>query len=281
LPADAGKQIIEISGGVMKKVRSKDGTMIAYDQIGQGPLLILVSGALQYSAFDQGMRQLADLLSKHFTVINYDRRGRGESTDTQPYALQREIEDIDALIDVAGGSASLYGISSGGALAMEAAIELGNKVKKLAIYEVPYNSDPAAMQAWKKYVNELRKLLAADHNGDAVALFMRYVGATPEQVEGVRQQPIWPLFESIASTLAYDHIAALGEDAAVPVERATHVPMPTLIVTGGASFPFMYETAKRLSGAIPYSVHRVLEGQTHEVSAEALAPVLIEFFKDS
>ena len=132
----------------MKTVRSKDGTVIAYDQLGEGPVVILVAGALQYRAFDQGMKQLAELLSKHFTVINYDRRGRGDSTDTQPYALDREIEDIEALIDATGGSASLYGISSGGALAMEAALKLGDKVKKLAIYEVPYNSDPAAMQAW-------------------------------------------------------------------------------------------------------------------------------------
>ena len=230
----------------MKTVRSKDGTVIAYDQLGEGPVAILVAGALQYRAFDQGMKQLAELLSKHFTVINYDRRGRGDSTDTQPYALDREIEDIEALIDAAGGSASLYGISSGGALAMEAALKLGDKVNKLAIYEVPYNSDPAAMQAWNHYVNELRELLAANRSGDAVALFMKYVGATAEQVEGVRQQPIWPLFESIGPTLAYDHIGALGEDAAIPVERASRVPVPTLIITGGASFPFMQETARTL-----------------------------------
>ena len=264
----------------MKTVHSKDGTVIAYDQLGEGPVVILVSGALQYRAFDQGMKQLAELLSKHFTVINYDRRGRGDSTDTQPYALDREIEDVEALIDAAGRSASLYGISSGGALAMEAAIKLRDKVKKLAIYEVPYNSDPVAIKAWNHYVNELRDLLAANRGGDAVALFMRYVGATDEQVEGVRQQPIWPLFESVSPTLAYDHIAALGEDASVPVERAARVPVPTLIITGGASFPFMQETAKTLIDAIPIAEHRILEGQTHDVSAEPLAPVLIEFFKD-
>src|SRR5215216_501364 len=122
----------------MEKVISKDGTSIAFDQLGQGPAVILVAGALQYRAFDQGMKQLANLLSQQFTVINYDRRGRGDSTDTLPYALEREIEDIEALIDAVGGSASLYGISSGGALAMEAAIKLKEKVRKLAIYEVPY-----------------------------------------------------------------------------------------------------------------------------------------------
>src|SRR5512145_1331912 len=105
----------------MKTVTSRDGTRIAYDQFGQGPVVILVDGALQYRAFDQGMVQLAELLSPYFTVIHYDRRGRGESTDTQPYAVEREIEDIEALVDASGGTAALYGISSGAALAMEAA----------------------------------------------------------------------------------------------------------------------------------------------------------------
>jgi pimeloyl-ACP methyl ester carboxylesterase len=263
----------------MEKVFSKDGTTIGFDRSGTGPAVILVAGALQYRAFDQGMKQLADLLSEHFTVINYDRRGRGASTDTLPYSLEREIEDIEALIDAVGGSASLYGISSGGALAMQAALQLRSKVKKLAIYEVPYNSDPTAMQAWNQYVNELRELLAANRKGDAVALFMRYVGAPVEQVEGMRQQPIWALFESIAPTLAYDHIGALGEDAAVPVERAARVLVPTLLISGGASFPFMRETANTLANAIPNAQQHTLEGQSHEVSAQALAPVLIEFFK--
>ena len=264
----------------MKTVTSKDGTTIAYDQTGSGPVVILVDGALQYRAFDQGMKQLADLLSPHFTVIHYDRRGRGDSTDTQPYALEREIEDIKALVDETGGSVSLYGISSGGALAMEAALALPDKVRKLAIYEVPYNDDESARQGWKKYVDELRELLAADRNADAVGLFMMLVGASPQDVEGVKQTPMWPMFESIAPTLAYDHIAALGEDAAVPVERAARVSVPTLVIDGSDSFPFMHVTAATLVKAIPNAQHRTLEGQTHEVSAEALAPVLIEFFKN-
>ena len=167
----------------MKTVTSKDGTTIAFDQWGAGPAVILVDGALQYRAFDQGMAQLAELLSQHFTVIHYDRRGRGDSTDTQPYALEREIEDIEALIDEAGGSACLYGISSGAALAMEAAIALPNKVNRLVMYEAPYNDDEAARQAWREYVKQLKELLAANRNGDAVGLFMMLVGASPEYVE--------------------------------------------------------------------------------------------------
>jgi pimeloyl-ACP methyl ester carboxylesterase len=263
----------------MKTVSSKDGTRIAFDQSGEGPVVILVDGALQYRAFDQGMKELAELLSEHFTVIHYDRRGRGDSTDTQPYALEREIEDIEALIDEAGGSASLYGISSGAALAMEAAIALPKKVRKLAMYEAPYNDDEAARQAWKNYVKQLRELLNAGRKGDAVGLFMMLVGASPEDVEGIRQTPMWPLWESIGHTLAYDHIAALGEDAAVPTRQAARVSMPALVMDGSASFPFMHTTALTLANVMSQGQHRTLEGGTHEVSAEALAPMLTEFFK--
>src|SRR5205085_3673302 len=130
---------------------SADGTTIAFDQLGKGPAVILVGGALEQRAMDSETAQLAPLLAQHFTVFHYDRRGRGDSTDTQPFAVEREIEDIEALINEAGGSAFLFGISSGAALAMEAAIELGIKVKKLAIYEAPYNSDEVARKAWTEY----------------------------------------------------------------------------------------------------------------------------------
>jgi pimeloyl-ACP methyl ester carboxylesterase len=262
----------------METATSKDGTTIAFDRLGAGPALILVDGALQYRAFDQGGAQLADLLAPHFTVVRYDRRGRGDSTDTQPYAVAREIEDIEALINAAGGSAFVYGISSGAALAMEAAIKLGNTIKKLAMYEAPYNDDAVARQAWKEYTKQLRELLAADRRGDAVALFMMLVGATGDQVDGMRQAPVWPMFEAIAPTLAYDHIALLGDDAAVPTARAARVAVPALIMDGGASYPFMHVAAVALAHAMPHAQHRTLEGQTHEVAAEALAPVLVEFF---
>lgn len=261
----------------MKTVTSRDGTIIAYDQTGQGPAVILVDGALQYRSFDQGMAPLADLLAKHFTVIHYDRRGRGDSTDTQPFALEREIEDIEAIIDNTGGSAALYGISSGAALAMEAAIALGSKVSKLAMYEAPYNDDEASRQRWREYRRNLDELVAAGRGGDAVGLFMMLVGASAADVEGIRQTPMWPLWERIGVTLPYD-AAALGEDASVPVERAARVQVPTLVINGDASFPFMHETAAKLASAIPNGRHHVLAGQTHEVNVEVLAPVLIEFF---
>jgi pimeloyl-ACP methyl ester carboxylesterase len=262
----------------MRNVTSHDGTTITFNQLGEGSALILVDGALHYRAFDQGKAQLADLLAQHFSVFLYDRRGRGYSTDTPPYAVAREIEDIEALINEAGESALVFGHSSGAALAMEAAIELPGKIKKLAMYEAPYNDDEPARHAWKEYTKHLGALLAADRRGDAVALFMMLVGATADQTDAMRQAPVWPLFEAVAPTLAYDHIALLGEDAAVPIERAARVAVPTLIMDGGASYPFMHTTATALANALSHAEQRTLEGQTHEVAAEALAPALVAFF---
>jgi len=174
----------------MNKVRSADDTIIAFDQLGKGPALILVGGALEQRAMDSATAQLAPLLAGHFTVLHYDRRGRGDSTDTQPYAVEREIEDIDALINQVGGSAFLFGISSGAALAMEAAIKLGDKVKKLAMYEAPYNDDEAARQAWKAYRKQLADVLAQGRRGDALGLFMMLTGMPAEHLK--RSPPRWP-----------------------------------------------------------------------------------------
>jgi pimeloyl-ACP methyl ester carboxylesterase len=265
----------------MRTITSKDGTTIAYDQSGQGPALILVGGTFEHRAWESETAKLAalPLLSEHFTVIHYDRRGRGDSTNTQPYALEREIEDIEALIDEAGGSAYLFGISSGAALTLEAAIKLGGKVKKLAMYEPPYNDDKAARQAWVAYRRELTELLSAGRRGDAVARFMMLLGMPAEHVPEMRQDPMWPMFEAIAPTLAYD-AAAMGEDGSVPTERAAGIAVPTLLMDGGASeWPFMHITAVALANAIPDAQHRTLEGQTHEVAPEAIGPVLVEFFE--
>lgn len=263
----------------MPTVTSKDGTTIAFETSGTGPALVLVDGSLVYRAFDQEGPKLATLLSEHFTVYRYDRRGRGESKDTQPYAVIGEIEDIEALIDAAGGEAFLCGFSSGASLALEATIVLSGKVTKLALYELPVNDDEKAQQAWRNYTKNLEAALAEGRNGDAIALFMMLTGAPEEQVEGMRGTPMWQTFEAVAPTLAYDHIAILGEAAAVPTEQAARVTVPTLVMNGSSSFPFMHRSALALADAIPSAQHRVLEGQTHEVKAEALAPVLVEFFE--
>jgi pimeloyl-ACP methyl ester carboxylesterase len=265
---------------VMSTVKSADGTIIAFEQLGNGPAVILVGGAFEQRALDTETAKLAPLLAQDFTVFHYDRRGRGDSTDTQPYAVDREIEDIEALINEAGGSAFVFGISSGAALAMEAAIKLGDKVKKLALYEAPYNDDENARQAWRKYRKELREVLAEGRRGDAVGLFMMLLGMPADHLDGMHQHPMWPMFEAVAPTLAYD-AAALGEDASVPTEKAARVSMPALVMDGSASFPFMHGTALALAKAMPHAQHRTLEGQTHEVEVAVIAPVLVEFFNSS
>jgi len=261
----------------MTTLKTKDGTTIAFDKQGDGRALILVTGALSTRSSGSNS-ELAKLLAQHFTVYSYDRRGRGASGDTKPYAVEREIEDIDALIGEAGGSAFVYGHSSGGCLALEATVKLGNKVKKLAMYEAPYNDDPQARKAWCEYITSLTEALASDRRGDAVALFMAYIGMPAAQIEGMRQAPFWGGMEAIAPTLAYDHSAIMGKDGSIPVERAARVHVPTLVMHGGNGAPFMRETAKTLSKAIPDAKLITLDGQTHDVQPDALAPVLVKFF---
>jgi pimeloyl-ACP methyl ester carboxylesterase len=262
----------------MQTVTSQDGTNIAYERQGQGPAIILVEGAMGVRSSGMG---LAKLLATDFTVYCYDRRGRGDSTDTKPYSVKKEVEDIAALIEETEGSAYLYGISSGGALALEAAIQLGIKVRKLAVYEVPYDSSDAGINAWREYRTKLTELLTADRPGEAVALFMKFVGVPDEMVEGMRHAPSWKAMELVAPTLACD-AAVLGQDHTVPTDRATRVTAETLVMGGSASYefmPFMRATAETLTNAIPNAQHRILEGQRHDVDAKVLAPVLAEFFK--
>src|SRR3989440_5353532 len=209
----------------MHVVTSKDGSNIAYDKQGEGPAVILVAGALCARLSWSGP-QLSNLLAPHFTVYNYDRRGRGDSGDTKPYAVAREVEDIEALIDEAGGSAYLYGHSSGAALVLEAAIQLDPKIKKLALYDAPYHEEAVDRHAYKDYIKQLTQALAADHQGDAVAAFMHYVGMPTDQIEAMRQSPAWPQLEAIAPALAYDHAAILGEDSFCTDERIAVVTAP-------------------------------------------------------
>jgi len=263
----------------MNTVSSRDGTTIAYDKVGQGPALILIDGALSVHSSGSGS-ELARLLAPQFSVYGYDRRGRGESGDTLPYAVDREIEDIEALIDLAGGAAFLYGHSSGATLAMQAAIRLGDKASKVAMYEAPHNDAPDAQESWRAYLIELGRLLGDGRRGDAVALFMRFVGTPDDQVEGMRRAPFWPSMEAIAPTLAYDHAAIIGERWSAPTDLAAKVSVPALVIAGGASLPFMPATARALSEAMPHGQLRLLEGETHNVNPGVLAPILVEFFTE-
>ena len=279
----------------MRTVTSKDGTTIAFDQYGDGPTLILVAGALGVRSPHPMSRQLSELLSKHFTVIDYDRRGRGDSGDTLPYAVQREVEDLEALIDAAGGSAFLYGLSSGAVLALEAASRLPGKVKKLAMYEPPYIVNDSRPPVPKDYVEQLNAAVAAGRPGDAVEIFMtKAILIPPEFVAQMRHAPMsesfgddvvkppeWVELEQVAHTLAYDGMV-MGDTMSgkpLPSKKWFSNRVPTLVITGGNSESFFHDGARALVNDLPHARHRILEGQDHAVSPVVMAPLLIEFFQ--
>ncbi len=176
-----------------------------------------------------------------------------------------------------GGEANVVGTSSGSALALEAAHGLGAKMTKLGLYKVPYNDDPAARTSWAHFAVELRSLLAADRRADALVRFMHKLDTPSEQIAGMRGSPVWSMLEAVAPTLAYD-IAILGNDNAIPADRVAMVTVSTLMLDGGASYPFIHATAQGLARLLPQAEHRMLQGQTHVVKAEELATVLNDFF---
>jgi pimeloyl-ACP methyl ester carboxylesterase len=262
-----------------KSVTSKDGTKIIYDKVGEGPALILVGGALSARA---GAGEFVKVLAPHFTVYSYDRRGRGESGDTKPYAIAREVEDLEALIGAAGGSAYVYGKSSGAALSLEAAAALGGKIQKLALYEAPYSDAEGAAKEWKTFRSRLNELLAAGKHDEAVSEFLEFVGAPKAAIAGMKLTPSWKGMVAMAPTLAYDN-ALLGDDRSVPVKTASRIKAPTLVMDGGDSqkaMPFMRPTADKIAQAIPKSERRTLEGQGHDVDPKALSAALVKFFSD-
>jgi pimeloyl-ACP methyl ester carboxylesterase len=265
----------------MKTVTSNDGTHIAYDKLGEGPPLVLIGGAFNTRTFGPN-GGLAPLLAERFTVINYDRRGRGDSTDTAPYAVEREIEDIGALIEEAGGSAHVFGISSGAALALEAA-NLGLAIDKLALYEAPFVVDDSRAAVPDDYLQRLEGLVASDRRNDAIRLFMRQgVGLPAVFVAMMRIMPAWSELKAVAPTVIYD--AAIVDDyqkgRPLPSDRWTSVTMPTLVAVGGKSPDWMRSAMRALADVLPKARHSTLEGQTHVVKPQALAPVLVEFFED-
>ncbi|MER5210644.1 alpha/beta fold hydrolase [Streptomyces sp. NPDC002838] len=255
-----------------KKTTSRDGTRLAYQRTGQGPAVILISGAMSTGGT---VAPLAGPLSDRFTVVSYDRRGRGESGDTAPYAVAREVEDLAALIDVVGGEAALYGISSGGALALHAAAS-GLAVRRVAVYEVPFAVYEGGVKERAEYTEHLTEALAQGRRGDAVELFLRLTGLAEEMIQGARQSPMWAGMEAIAPSLAYDD-AVMG-DGRVPRERLASIAVPVLAMAGDASPAWMREAAQAVAEAAPEGTYRVLEDQTHMVDPNVLAPVLAEFF---
>jgi pimeloyl-ACP methyl ester carboxylesterase len=261
----------------MDTVSSPDGTAIAFDRSGDGPPLIVVGGALSDRA---AAAPLSALLEPRFTVVAYDRRGRGDSDDAPPYAVEREIEDLGAVIGVAGGEVFVFGHSSGAALALEGAIH-GLPIARLALYEPPFIVDDSRPPLPGDFVEHLRELTATGRRGEAVEYFMTEgVGAPAEAIPSMRESPYWPSLEALAHTLWYDGVIMGDNMVGKPLsaDRWSSVTIPTLVIDGGASPPSMRNAVQQLVDVLPNARRLTMEGQTHEVDPTLLAPVLTEFF---
>lgn len=260
----------------MDRTLSADGTSIAYRRTGDGPPVVLVGGALSTAATDA---PLAALLSRHFTVFTYDRRGRGASGAAGAGALgeapAREVEDLSAVVAVAGHGTAVFGMSAGGALALEA-VAAGLPAHLLAVYEPPYTPGAAGLRFKADCTARLHRLLEAGDRGGAVELFLSMTGVAAETVVRMRHAPLWSRLEAVADTLAYDD-ALLG-DGAVPTERLASVTARTLVLCGGFSAATAGTATRLLAQALPRARHRTLTGQTREVAPQVIAPVLADFF---
>jgi hypothetical protein len=256
----------------MGTVRSGDGTSIAYERRGSGPAVVLVGGGL-----DDGSENtpLAAELASAFTTYNYARRGRGHSGDTPPYSVGREIDDIAALIRIAGPPVHLFGASSGGMFALEACAA-GLPVHRVAVYEVPYDTSDGAAARFGAYRSELDALLQAERRGDAVELFMRIAGAGDDAIASARNAPVWPQLERLAPTLPYD--AALYGPP--PVARLAGISQAVLVATGGND-PFFETAADAVADALPRAERVTLTGQGHVADPAAMAGLLTRFFNET
>lgn len=260
----------------MEKTRSADGTEIAFERSGTGPALILVGGALTDRA---AQRPLAEALSDRLSVLNFDRRGRGDSGDRGPVDSAREVEDIAAMINVAGGGASVYGHSSGAGLALLAGAA-GIGVERLILHEPPYTPDGAEAQAEgaREYARELNAILADGGPEEAVGTFMSMTG-TPDEVQAaIRRDPSWQRYVSMGGSLAWDSAAMRdAEGGTVPHDLVEKLSMPTLVIEGTETFPFMIEVGKALAAELPEGTLAMLEGQHHEPKPELFASVVADF----
>jgi pimeloyl-ACP methyl ester carboxylesterase len=264
-----------------RRVRSADGTAIAIERTGEGLPIVFVDGAIAHRAINPFAAQLAELLASQFTVIAYDRRGRGESGNTEPYAVERELDDLEAVIAEAGGPAFVVGGSSGGVLALDAAAR-GLPIGKLAVYEPPFIVDDTRPPLPGDYIEQLDKAVAAGRPGDAVELFMTAaVGVPAELVAGMKADESWGALERVGHTIAYDGRIMVDTMSGkpLPADRWSGVTVPTLVIDGGASPQFMHRGADALAEILPNAERRTLEGQTHEVEPQVIAPVLVDFFE--
>ena len=257
-------------------ITSADGTVLVYDRIGQGPALVLVDGAFCSRGFGPAPK-LAPLLADQFTVYAYDRRGRGDSGDTAPYAIEREIEDLKAVIGAAGGSASVAGFSSGAILALLAAAA-GAPIDRLVTWEPPLVTDqPGGHQPPPDAADRLSTLIATDRRDQAVNYyFTRVMGAPAAAYYLMRLTPMWPKMRAVAPSLPYD-LAVFTTGAADPATWLSRVPTPTLAVSGTKSPAALQSGTRTVADTVPGAAYRTLRGQSHNVAASALAPVLREF----
>ena len=264
----------------MKKVRSRDGTHIAVDKSGYGRAIVLVGGALSDRS---GAATLAALLAPSFTVYTYDRRGRGDSEDTAPYSVQREVEDLAAVIFEAGDAAYVYGHSSGAVLALEA-VERGLPIPKLAVYEPPLIVDASRQPVPAGAAATVAELVASGRRGDAVEWFLtKAVDSPPDVVAQLKQSKWWPGMEAMAHTIEYDLLltADVGTGSLEPLEKWTRLLTPTLVMDGGASPVWIRTGAQSLARALGNATYRTLEGQTHGPDAQMLATALTEFLAEA
>lgn len=253
------------------EVESADGTVIAFRRTGRGRPVVLVGGAfgtMETSA------PLAALLAHRFSVVSYDRRGRGASGDTAPYAVAREVDDIAALLAAAGGTASAVGVSSGGALVLEAAAA-GLPFESLAVYEPPYRASEAELRGRPAFRRRLAALLAEDRREEAIGHALSVVGVTAADIAELRGTDAWPGLLALAPTLAYDD--AVQGDGRVPVERLARVAVRSAVIDGGASPAPWRDGAAAVARALPRGRHRTLTGQNHHVAPQVLAPALEAF----
>jgi pimeloyl-ACP methyl ester carboxylesterase len=268
----------------LNTVQSADGTTIAFSKAGQGPPLILVDGALCSRSFGP-IPKLAAQLTPRFTVYTYDRRGRGASGDTPPYAADREVDDIEALAALASGTAAdggtvfVHGTSSGAALALEAAKRI-SAIGKVAAYEPPFIVDGTRSPIPDEYLATLSRLVAEHRNGDAVKMFMRFVGTPAIFTAVMPLTPVWPKLKAVAPTLPYDITLVQDHQRGKPFAPAewAAVKIPALVAAGGKSPAWMSNGTRALADALPDARYRTLPGQTHMVKPHAIAPALTEFF---
>lgn len=259
----------------MKTVKSKDGTVLAYDVYGSGPPLIYITGASCFRSF-MPVLQDAKAFAKEFTVYNYDRRGRGDSGNSLPWSVEREVEDIEALIDAAGGQACLYGHSSGAVLALEAALRLAGKVRKVVLYDAPYVHDQTEKAEFGRLGQRVSRLLQDGKNAGAMKAFLKGIGMPKAFVFFLPLFPGWRTMVAIAPTLEYD--IALTSDLP-PVQRANRNTVPTHILVGEKSPASLHSVADQLAQAIPNAKLTRMAGQDHMVGAKVLLPKLVDFLK--